>query len=73
MYDLNHTHPVGPRPHDRQVDRRGRQRLLDPGPHERALAKAGNRQAVIDAYMEQATSGDYDHLLAVTMQFADVV
>jgi len=38
----------------------------------RALKKAGNSQAVVDAYMEQATSGDYNHLLAVTMQFADV-
>lgn len=35
----------------------------------RALRRAGNEQAVLDSYQEQATSGDYSHLLAVTMAF----
>ena len=37
-----------------------------------ALRRAGNDQSVIDSYIEQATSGDYNHLLAVTMEFAQV-
>ena len=36
-----------------------------------ALEDAGNDQSVIDSYMEQATAGDYDHLLQVTLAFVD--
>lgn len=28
---------------------------------------------VIDAYLAEATSGDYDHLLRVTMDYVDVI
>lgn len=38
----------------------------------RALIRAGNMPAVVDAYIAQATAGDYDHLLQVTMMFAEV-
>lgn len=37
-----------------------------------ALRRAGNSRAVIDDYTTQATSGDYDHLLVVTMAFCEV-
>jgi hypothetical protein len=36
-----------------------------------ALKSAGNDKSVVDAYLEQAMSGDYDHLLAVTLAFID--
>jgi hypothetical protein len=36
-----------------------------------ALKRAGNDEAVIENYREQAMSGDYDHLLAVTLAFTD--
>ena len=38
----------------------------------KALQRAGNEKSVIDAYIEQATSSDYAHLLYVTTCFADV-
>lgn len=38
----------------------------------KALRQAGNEPGVIDAYLKQATSGDYNHLLAVSMAFAEV-
>lgn len=38
----------------------------------RALRDAGNSQAVIDSYMNQAMAADYDHLLVVTMKFVEV-
>ena len=34
-----------------------------------ALEDAGNDQSVIDAYMEQATAGDYDHLLQTLLKW----
>lgn len=34
--------------------------------------KAGWSQEKIDEYMEKAQSGDYDHLLQVTMEYFDV-
>lgn len=37
----------------------------------KALKRAGNDESVVDAYMEQAMAGDYDHLLAVTLAFTD--
>lgn len=39
---------------------------------QKAMRRAGVDQADIDAYHTEATSGDYDHLLAVTMQTVDV-
>jgi hypothetical protein len=38
----------------------------------RALRKAGNSREVIDSYREQSMAGDYDHLLRVAMEFAEV-
>lgn len=37
----------------------------------RELQQAGNSQEVIDAYLEEAKSGDYDHLLAVSEAYID--
>ena len=37
----------------------------------KALRDAGNDESVIESYHEQATSGDYDHLLRVTLAFVD--
>ncbi len=42
------------------------------GTARRALLKAGYSQADVDRYMEEAKSGDYDHLLQVTMKWFDV-
>ncbi len=39
----------------------------------RALRKAGNSQAVRDAYQDAATEGDYDHLLRVSMLYAGMM
>ena len=36
-----------------------------------ALKKAGRRD-LADAYIAEATSGDYNHLLQVTMEYVDV-
>ena len=38
----------------------------------RAAKQAGWSQEQIDAYKQQAMSGDYDNLLAVTMEYFDV-
>jgi hypothetical protein len=38
----------------------------------KAMRRAGVSKEAIDAYMADAMSGDYDHLLAVTMQTVDV-
>lgn len=37
-----------------------------------ALRKAGVEQKEITAFMEDACSGDYDHLLGVCMQWVNV-
>lgn len=37
---------------------------------ERTLRRAGASKAYRDAYMAEATSGDYDHLLATTVAYA---
>jgi hypothetical protein len=37
-----------------------------------ALKQAGADKEYIDQYMNEATSGDYDNLLVVTMKFVDV-
>ena len=36
---------------------------------ERGLRKAGNEGGAIDEFRRQATAGDYDHLLRVSMAF----
>lgn len=38
----------------------------------KALKEAGVPQDVIGEYFEEATSGNYDHLLATTMKYANV-
>jgi hypothetical protein len=35
------------------------------------MRRAGLGKAEIDAYTEEATAGDYDHLLATTMRWVD--
>ena len=37
-----------------------------------ALRVAGADQEYIDRYLGEATSGDYDHLLAVSMEYVAV-
>jgi len=37
-----------------------------------ALKSAGADKEYIDKYISEATSGDYDHLLAVSMLYVDV-
>jgi len=36
---------------------------------QRALKQAGADKEYIDKYLNEATSGDYDHLLQVTMEY----
>ena len=38
----------------------------------RALKRGGVPQAEINQYFEEATSGDYNHLLATTMEWCEV-
>jgi hypothetical protein len=38
-----------------------------------ALRKAGADNEYIDQYHDKATSGDYDHLIQVTMAYVDVL
>ena len=38
----------------------------------RALKKAGFSDDEIDEYKEKAMSGDYDHLLQVTMDYVEI-
>lgn len=35
----------------------------------KAMRRAGLPKSEIDAYMKEATAGDYDHLLRTTMQY----
>jgi hypothetical protein len=37
-----------------------------------ALRRAGADKEYIDQYLSEATTGDYDHLLAVTMGYVEV-
>ena len=37
-----------------------------------AMRRAGIKKGEIQAYREEATSGDYDHLLQVTMHWVEV-
>jgi len=39
----------------------------------KALIRAGADKEYIDRYLKEATSVDYNHLLAVSMEYADVV
>ena len=38
----------------------------------KALKQAGADQEYIDKYLGEATSGDYDYLLSVSMKYVDV-
>ena len=38
-----------------------------------ALKRAGADKEFIDKYTQEATAGDYDNLLQVTMQYVDLV
>ena len=38
----------------------------------KALMRSGADQEYIDQYLSEATSGDYDHLLFVSMEYVDV-
>ncbi len=38
----------------------------------KALKRAGADKEYTDQYMDEAMSGDYDHLLGVTMKYVDV-
>lgn len=41
------------------------------GAVQNALRRAGYSRAELDAYFEEATSGDYANLLAVSMRYVD--
>jgi hypothetical protein len=38
----------------------------------KALRRSGADKEYIDKYLSEATSGDYDHLLVVSMEYVDV-
>ena len=38
----------------------------------KALMRSGADREYIDQYLSEATSGDYDHLLFVSMEYVDV-
>ena len=38
----------------------------------KALIRSGADREYIDQYLSEATSGDYDHLLFVSMEYVDV-
>ncbi len=38
----------------------------------KALRRSGADQEYIDQYLSDATSGDYNHLLVVSMEYVDV-
>ena len=42
------------------------------GKVQKALRKGGVAKVEIDKYLEEATSGDYDHLLTTTMEWVEV-
>ena len=39
----------------------------------KALRKAGADKEYVEKYLDEATSGDYDHLLGVSMEYANIV
>ena len=42
------------------------------GTVQKALRKAGADKEYIDSYFDEATAGDYDHLIQVTMEYVEV-
>ena len=42
------------------------------GSVKQALRRAGADKEYIDKYLKEATSGDYDHLLVVSMEYVNV-
>ena len=42
------------------------------GSVKQALKRAGADKEYIDEFLNKATSGDYDHLLVVSMEYVDV-
>jgi hypothetical protein len=38
----------------------------------KALRRSGADREYVDKYLEEATAGDYDNLLVVTMRYVDV-
>jgi hypothetical protein len=42
------------------------------GSVKKALRRAGADQEYIDRYLSEATLGDYDHLLVISMKYVDV-
>jgi hypothetical protein len=43
------------------------------GAVQKELKRAGAPKEDLDAYFKEATSGDYDHLLATTLKWVEVV
>ena len=43
------------------------------GAVQKELKRAGAPKEDLDAYLKEATSGDYDHLLATTLKWVKVV
>ncbi|RZB34871.1 MAG: hypothetical protein SRB1_00639 [Desulfobacteraceae bacterium Eth-SRB1] len=39
----------------------------------KALRKAGADQEYIDSFIDKSMAGDYNHLLGVAMEYADVI
>ena len=39
----------------------------------KALRKAGFNKKLISKYTKEATSGDYDHLIQITMEYCEVI
>ena len=67
---LNEQEPVQPKPHLKLVGTDGNAFAIM-GAAARALRKAG-RGDEVRAYQAEAMSGDYNHLLAVTMKWFEV-
>lgn len=42
------------------------------GKAKQALERAGNTPEVVEAFVEEATSGDYDHVLQTVMTYTEV-
>jgi hypothetical protein len=39
----------------------------------KALTKAGADKEYVEEYFDKVTSGDYDHLLGVTMEYVNII
>jgi hypothetical protein len=69
---VNNNSPVGkPRPACKLTGTDGNAFSVM-GAVSRALGKAGYSKEEIESYVASATSGDYNHLLAVSMLWVDV-